>query len=90
MATKPNNKTSFFSTTHGTVELVSRSIDHYTWVKPDGTILKYWQGQLVNDWSGSILGTPEWWRLNKGQVIWLDSSIFAKVHSSDYLEYVEI
>lgn len=103
MAVKPNNRVTFYSSRHGRVQLVKRSVGYYTdalrqmeKVILDGRAvdyhwvdvpISYWRGQLVEDWAGEVEETGESWSLHKGQVIWLNAANFTRVPEYDYLDF---
>jgi hypothetical protein len=94
----PHNITRFYSSRHGSVELIKCSVGKYTYEGllkvPQGPgmpdlveykTITYWHGQLVNAWSGSV--GHESWSFHKGQVIWLDCAVFDKVFDQEWLNY---
>lgn len=75
--TKENNRMTFQSEQFGQVQLVKRSISirHITY---DGEQIMVYRGQLVNNWSPSII-TPGGlcnFRYRKGQLVYLNMKFF--------------
>jgi len=99
MATKPDNIKTFYSSTHGYVSLVKRSIGFYhdhliepanIYTSQPETIVQidYWRGQLVHNWD--VYDNGEHHVFSKGRIVWLNAANFHQVSEHDYLQYTDI
>jgi hypothetical protein len=79
------NKIAYFkSDSFGVVvQFEKESLTEHSW---------YWQGTLLNDWSGFARTHGEdnnlgWFDLKKGQTVWISKSYFFEINEDEYNEY---